>query len=172
MHGIYSQQRKYFAVTIDVFFHLIKKTVTIYPPSKERAEQEEVYEEVEQEQNHFIKKFHQLHTMGKRLLKRISIDSLCWQTSFGLGDAMQTGMGAGALWALKGGVVGFLSTYFALKKNVEIDVRPIFQGEGVYSEVKTTVSFRLFFIILSALPIYLYWREIKKKKGISNSASM
>ncbi len=175
IHGIYDKQRKFLVISIFIFFRAVKKTFTIYPPSKEATSQEiEEQNDVKESRgiNHFIKNFHQLHTMGKKLLKRISIDSFCWQTSFGVGDAMETGIAAGGLWALKGGVIGFLGTYFALKKNVEINVEPVFQGKGMYTELKMTVSFRLLFISLSAIPIYFYWRKIRKDRSESSGVSL
>jgi len=59
------------------------------------------------------------------LQKRIKIQSLSWETQFGMGDAAATGILSGVFWALKGCILSMIQNYFICKK-VSIDIKPYF----------------------------------------------
>jgi hypothetical protein len=78
-----------------------------------------------------------------RLIKKIHIREFSWQTKVGTGDASTTGMMCGGVWAVKGGVVGMLTTYTTVDVRPIIQVEPLFQQHDASTEIKCMLSVRV-----------------------------
>lgn len=111
--------------------------------------------------NNHIKNSSEIHTIVKKLLKPINIRSFSWETTFGTGEAHITGITSGVISGLKGIIIGILNMYFTFTKNIKINVYPVYQGKGIYSELKVKLSIQLFRIISSFILIYFSWRKMK-----------
>ncbi len=88
--------------------------------------------------------YYPLFNFGVRYLV---IERLDWSSSIGLNDAMYTAIGSGGLWALKGMLVGFLSSKSRLQ-DVNLQVEPDFNGEKVVSRLYCILKMRIVHIIL------------------------
>jgi len=75
------------------------------------------------------------------------IERLDWSSSIGLNDAMYTAIGSGGLWAVKGTLVGFLSSKSRLQ-DINLQIEPDFNGEKVVSRLYCILKMRIVHIIL------------------------
>lgn len=78
-----------------------------------------------------------------KVLSRINIHRLYWKTYIGTGDASATGILCGALWGMKGSIVGLITNYMNILQKPMIEVNPTFQEKRLYSECSGMVSARL-----------------------------
>lgn len=82
-------------------------------------------------------------SMANLLLNRLSIHQLKWITKGGTGEASSTGLTSGAVWAIKGALVGIVVEKSNLKCKPEIEVIPYFQYKYIESKMDCIVSIRL-----------------------------
>ncbi len=75
------------------------------------------------------------------------IERLDWSSGIGLNDAMYTAIGSGGLWAVKGMLVGFLSSKSRLQ-DINLQVEPDYSGEKVVSHLNCILKMRIVHIIL------------------------
>ncbi len=75
------------------------------------------------------------------------VERLDWCSGIGLNDAMYTAIGSGGLWAVKGMLVGFLSSKSRLQ-DINLQVEPDFNGEKVVSHLNCILKIRIVHIIL------------------------
>lgn len=118
-----------------------------------------------------LKKVVNLNVIVRKLLQRVTIKKFEWQTLIGLGDAAHTGMITGALWAIKGGIIGILSHYFRLKEMPVVAITPHFQAAVIQSRVSCIFQFRIGYAILAGLKLIKFWKggkpHIKRKNDYS-----
>ncbi len=79
--------------------------------------------------------------------KYLVIERLDWNSGIGLNDAMYTAISSGGLWAIKGMLVGFLSSKSRLQ-DINLQVEPDFNGEKVVSHLNCILKMRIVHIIL------------------------
>lgn len=79
--------------------------------------------------------------------KYLIIERLDWSSGIGLNDAMYTAIGSGGLWAIKGVLVGFLSSKSRLQ-DINLRVEPDFNEEKAVSRLYCILKMRIVHIIL------------------------
>ncbi|MEH7074746.1 DUF2953 domain-containing protein [Neobacillus drentensis] len=113
-----------------------------------------------------------LHKIVKRFLRKVTIKSFEWDTLIGVGDAAQTGTITGAIWALKGSLIGLLSHYLKLRVMPKITVTPHFQAAVIQTRITCIIQFRIGHAILAGLILLKHWRgglpHFKKKTNFGN----
>ncbi|UTR11392.1 DUF2953 domain-containing protein [Evansella sp. LMS18] len=117
-----------------------------------------------------LRKFEQLlnhvvgfHTIIRKFLKKVSMLKLRWVTQIGAEDAALTGSSSGAVWMIKGNVLGIISNYMRLKTAPEIEVIPYFQQIKLKTSLKCMVSFRIGHAILAGIKVL---RHMKKGRAL------
>lgn len=100
----------------------------------------------------------QLHEIVQSFLKKISIKKFEWHTLFGAGDAAHTGMLIGAIWALKGSILGIISKYLRLREYPDFTVTPHFQFTIVQSRISCIFQFRIGHAILAGIKLIKFWK--------------
>ncbi|MEJ9371808.1 DUF2953 domain-containing protein, partial [Schinkia azotoformans] len=123
----------------------------------------DVMEKVRQAKE-FLEHVVNLRGIMKRFINSITIHKLEWNSSFGLGDAAQTGMATGVLWSLKGSIVGILAHYMRLKTKPVLAITPHFLENVVRTKVICIFSFRIGHAILGGLRVVKYWKSTKGGK--------
>lgn len=93
--------------------------------------------EISLEKNETEKEEESMLGHGKKMLKelkerkkharKIHITHFSWETNFGTGDAVMTGMSAGGLWGMKGYVLSQLGHICTIKTKPEFTIKPDFQ---------------------------------------------
>lgn len=113
-----------------------------------------------------------LHQIVRKFLQKVTIKSLEWDTLIGVGDAAHTGMITGAIWALKGSLIGLLSHYFKLIVMPKITVTPHFQATVMQTRLSCIIQFRIGHAILAGLKLFKFWKgglpHFKKKTNFAN----
>lgn len=100
----------------------------------------------------------QLHTIVKKFLKKVSVKKLEWYSAIGIGDAANTGTGCGALWAIKGSIVGLISHYFNVEEMPKLMVYPNFQQVIVQTELSCMFQFRIGNAMLAGIKLVKFWK--------------
>lgn len=102
-----------------------------------------------------IEGFHQIF---KGFLRHMTVNRFEWRTRFGLGDAAWTGAATGAVWALKGNIVGLTAHYMILDAEPRLSVEPVWQAEDSETDLVCMISFRIGHAMGAALQIVKFWR--------------
>ncbi|WP_019909906.1 DUF2953 domain-containing protein [Paenibacillus sp. HW567] len=99
----------------------------------------------------------------KATLSHVQITKLDWSTDFSLGDAADTAVAAGALWGVKGSVIGWLSQQVRMKQAPRLFVVPVFQDELCFStEAVLTGKMSVGYACYAGLRLL---RRISKEEG-------
>jgi hypothetical protein len=99
-----------------------------------------------------------MQVIVSKFLKRVMIKRLEWHTLVGVGDAAHTGIITGAIWSLKGGVVGLLSNFLRLKEMPVLSVTPHFQMAIIQTRITCIFQFRIGYAILAGLKLIKFWK--------------
>ena len=98
------------------------------------------------------------HRILRHFLKKINITQVEWHSTMGVGDAAATGMLTGALWTIKGSVIGILSHYFRLLDNPNMSVQPQFQMAISQTSFKCMLHFRIGHAIIAGIKLLKFWK--------------
>jgi Protein of unknown function (DUF2953) len=98
------------------------------------------------------------HKIIRTFLKKVKIDHIHWKTLFGTGDAASTGTMTGAIWGLKGSIIGIISGYMRLQSPPSVEVIPSFQKAIIQTHFSCIIQFRIGNAILVGFKILRYWR--------------
>lgn len=104
-----------------------------------------------------------LHKIIRKFLKKVTIKQLEWFSVAGTGDAAYTGMLTGALWALKGSIVGIISHNMKLKVIPNIMITPNFQRAISKTTLRCMFQFRIGHAMLAGIKLVKYWKVGKPK---------
>ncbi len=74
------------------------------------------------------------HRILRHFLKKVNVTELEWHSMMGVGDAASTGMLTGALWTIKGSIIGIFSHYFRLLDNPEY-ISPATVSDGHFTNL-------------------------------------
>lgn len=130
---------------------------------KTRITPHDVIEKLRQAKE-FLEHVVNLRGIVKRFINHITIHRLEWSSSFGVGDAAQTGMVTGVFWSLKGGIVGILAHNMRLKTKPLITITPHFLETVVRTKLICIFSFRIGHAILGGLRVVKCWKNTKGGK--------
>ncbi len=99
-----------------------------------------------------------LHKIVRYFLRKISIKSLEWHSVIGIGDAAMTGTLTGALWAVKGGIIGLISHYMKLKEMPQMSIIPNFQRATSQTKLRCMIQFRIGNAMLAGMKLVKFWK--------------
>ncbi|MFP7299495.1 DUF2953 domain-containing protein [Neobacillus niacini] len=99
-----------------------------------------------------------MQVIVSKFLKKITIKQFEWHSLVGVGDAAHTGIITGALWTLKGSVVGMLSNFLRLKEMPVLSVTPHFQLAIIQTRITCIFQFRIGYAILAGLKLIKFWK--------------
>lgn len=109
---------------------------------------------------------HTLNLYGwmKQTLTKVECTELKWITRVGLGDAPETAITTGAVWAIKSSLLGFTIRYVKLTAKPHIDVIPQYNQKQFATELRFASRIRVWFAVIAGLR--LVYRAAKVKGGI------
>lgn len=107
----------------------------------------------------FLKHVVGFHTIVRKFMKKVSINSFKWETEIGTGDAALTGSASGLLWGVKGNVLGIMTNYLRLKTRPQINVVPQFQQMLLKTSFECMVSFRIGHAIFAGIKVLRHWKK-------------
>jgi hypothetical protein len=101
----------------------------------------------------------------RQTLTHVKCTEFRWETRLSLGDAAQTAMAVGTLWALKSSLFGYIFQYVRLDAKPHVSIQPQYQNEAEFSmELSCHTKIRIGSLLLSSL--LLLWRIMKTKDGL------
>lgn len=112
------------------------------------------------------------HKIIKRFLRRVKVTKFKWHTQFGLGDAALTGTASGAIWMLKGNIIGLIGHYTDLKTTPDLFIQPLFQVTHTQVQLSCMISFRIGYAMRAGFQIVKFWkgRQPTCQKNIQSRA--
>jgi hypothetical protein len=96
-------------------------------------------------------------------LRKITVHSFEWKTKIGSKDASICGILAGALWSVKGGVVGVIGQRMNLNKTPIISITPLFHQSTISTSLQCMISFRVGKAIYAIMQLVRYKEQYKLK---------
>ncbi|MGN8844569.1 DUF2953 domain-containing protein [Niallia sp. Sow4_A1] len=105
--------------------------------------------------NHVV----QFHRIVRSFLAKLTIKHIEWSSIVGLGDAAHTGMISGAIWAVKGSIIGIISNYMKLKDMPKINIYPQFQGMASETLFSCMIQFRIGHAMMAGIKLVKYWKD-------------
>ncbi|MFB3165633.1 DUF2953 domain-containing protein [Neobacillus sp. 179-C4.2 HS] len=94
----------------------------------------------------------------KKFMKKIVIKHFEWHSLVGVGDAVHTAIITGALWTLKGSIMGMLSHFLRLKEMPVLSITPHFQLAIIQTHITCIFQFRIGYAILAGLKLIKFWK--------------
>ncbi|ANE48009.1 hypothetical protein SY83_18845 [Paenibacillus swuensis] len=104
-----------------------------------------------------------LFGLGRKILARVRVTEFRWRTTVGLGDAVETAMTTGLVWALKGTLSGFALKYVRLIKRPELSVWPVYNKPHFTSELECRAQVRIG--VMMYYGVILLTRITKERKA-------
>ncbi|MEA1960059.1 MAG: DUF2953 domain-containing protein [Bacillota bacterium] len=98
----------------------------------------------------YVPRLHDISGLIKRLFRYTIIEELDWKSRAGCEDAMMTAISTGFLWALKGSVLGPLSSQCRVKK-VSLNVSTDYVNPMFFSTLTCILKIRIVHIIIIAV---------------------
>lgn len=142
--------------------------------SSEETEQQITPKKVKKSINgtkEFVQHVFHMNVIVRKFLQRMSIKQFEWHSLIGLGDAAHTGMITGALWTVKGSVVGLLSRYLKLKEMPNLSVTPHFQFTVIQTRLTCIIQFRIGYAILAGLKLIKFWKGGRPNLNMNTAPS-
>lgn len=99
-----------------------------------------------------------LNRIVKKFLKKVTIQTFEWHTTFGVGDAAATGMLTGAFWAIKGSIIGIISHFMKLSTMPSMSINPQFQFALSQTSISCIFYFRIGHAMLAGIKLLKYWK--------------
>nr|WP_066063482.1 DUF2953 domain-containing protein [Neobacillus soli] len=113
-----------------------------------------------------------MHVIVRKFFRKVTMKRFKWETMIGVGDAAHTGMATGALWSIKGGIIGLLSHYLKVKDMPELSVTPHFQAAVIQTRFTCIIQFRIGHAMLAGLKLIKFWKggrpRFKSKTNFAN----
>jgi hypothetical protein len=101
----------------------------------------------------------------RHTLTYVKCTELRWETRLSVGDAAETAMAVGALWAVKSSIFGYIFQYVHLDAKPNVSIQPQYKNEAEFSmEFSCHTKIRLGLLLFSSLQ--LLWRIIKTEDGL------
>ncbi|KGX93609.1 hypothetical protein N781_09840 [Pontibacillus halophilus JSM 076056 = DSM 19796] len=117
--------------------------------------------------NDFVKDVIGLHTIIRRFIRKIHVDSLTWDSHIGAGDASATGFLTGVAWGVKGSIVGTIANATTMHASPSLTLVPHYQMKISKTRFQCMFSFRIGQAIYALLQIARNMQHIRpnlKKK--------
>lgn len=99
-----------------------------------------------------------MHTIVRIFLKKVKVKNFEWHSQAGIGDAAHTGVLCGAIWTVKGSLIGLLSNYMKFEVSPTINVIPNFQQMTSKTSLKCMFQFRIGHAMLAGIKLIKYWK--------------
>ncbi len=131
----------------------VKKQITEKPSLKEKLHNLRVN----------IERGRYTYLLSKRYVcKKIKIENIDFNMSFGLDDAAHTGIATGAAWGSLYNIFGFVSSLFRVKSH-KFNITPVFDGECFVFNFDTKIKFSLSNILAIAFAVMVNYIKAKIK---------
>jgi hypothetical protein len=109
------------------------------------------------------------HTVHfKQLVKAVIVHVKCtefhWITRIGLGEAPETAIAAGTVWAIKTSVLSYLFKFMHLAANPSVSVQPQYNRFQFDTEIKTVMAIKMYRVLAGGVVLVI--RIVRARGGI------
>ncbi|GAE34146.1 DUF2953 domain-containing protein [Halalkalibacter akibai] len=111
-----------------------------------------------------------LHKIVRKFLKKVHVNHFRWHSDIGVGDAAHTAQLIGAIWALKGSIIGIVGNTMRIRKMPKLTINPHFQAMVSHTHLSCIISFRIGHAIIAGLMLLKHWR--RRPKRVRTNASV
>ncbi|MGE7765145.1 DUF2953 domain-containing protein [Peribacillus sp. NPDC096540] len=120
------------------------------------------------------------HRVIRHFLGKVQVIEFAWHSIVGTKNAAHTGVITGGCWALKGSIIGLLTTYLNFKIMPSYSITPDFQRKQANTSISCILQFRIGQAMVTGIKLLRYWKggraKFKSKKlaklsGDSNKQS-
>ncbi|MDF9760172.1 MULTISPECIES: DUF2953 domain-containing protein [Peribacillus] len=120
------------------------------------------------------------HRVVRQFTGKIQVKKFSWHSIVGTKNAAHTGVLTGACWALKGSIIGLLTTYFNFRIMPAYSITPDFQRWQANTSISCILQFRIGQAMVTGIKLLRYWkggkphfrsRKLAKLSGDSNKQS-
>lgn len=101
------------------------------------------------------------HKIIRHFLKKIQVKQFEWNSTIGIGDAAHTGVLVGSCWAIKGSVIGLLTTTLHFRVMPLVTITPDFQEQRAETAILCILRFRIGQAIMTGIKLLRYWKGSK-----------
>ena len=110
-----------------------------------------------------IKHVFGFHILVRKFLRKVKVKTFQWHSLIGTGDAILTGICVGGSYAMKGSIIGLLSSYMRFKKMPIYTITPDYAKPAASTSFFCIVEFRIGHAIVAGIKIFRYWKGGKVK---------
>jgi len=100
----------------------------------------------------------------RHTLTYVKCSEFRWETRLGVGDAAETALATGMLWAVKSTLFGYIFQYVHLRAKPKLTIQPQYNHMEFSTEFSCHARIRLGLLVFSML--VLGWRIIRSKGGL------
>lgn len=120
------------------------------------------------------------HKIVRQFAGKVQVKKFTWHSEVGTKNAAHTGVLTGACWALKGSIIGLLTTYFNFRIMPSYSISPDFQRWQANTSFSCILQFRIGQAMVTGIKLLRYWkggkphfksRKLAKLSGDSNKQS-
>ncbi|MGG3736034.1 DUF2953 domain-containing protein [Heyndrickxia coagulans] len=149
-----------------------KKPGVVYEKETKHAEQERnITPDVLEQRIEDVKKIAErvigLKEIAGKFIRNVQLRKFEWHTAIGLHDAAWTGIVAGSIWAVKGGILSLITTHLRVKTDPVLSVTPFFQYPISETQLKCMVKVQIGKAIIAAFKMLKYWRGGKAEIALT-----
>lgn len=106
----------------------------------------------------FLQHVVNFYSIFRNFLSKMNIKNVEWHTVIGVSDAAYTAIFTGAIWAIKGSLIGMISNYMKLKDMPKMTVTPYFQQTVSQTRFRCMIQFRIGQAMLAGLKLIKFWK--------------
>ncbi|KYC62799.1 hypothetical protein B4099_2675 [Heyndrickxia coagulans] len=149
-----------------------KKPGVVYEKETKHAEQErnitpDVLEQWIEDVKKIAERVIGLKAIAGKFIRNVQLRKFEWHTAIGLHDAAWTGIVAGSIWAVKGGILSLITTHLRVKTDPVLSVTPFFQHPISETQLKCIVKIQIGKAIIAAFKMLKYWRGGKAEIALT-----
>lgn len=105
----------------------------------------------------------------RKLLSKVELSNWNWNSRVGTGEAMSAALSCGALWSIKGLLVGTISRYVKVMNAPQVSIQPLFQQKVFVTEWSCQVQLKLGVLLLAGLYLLSNITMLRKTKHMMRS---
>ncbi|MFD0694886.1 DUF2953 domain-containing protein [Paenibacillus sp. GCM10027628] len=157
-------QFKSFAQGIMIKSETVNKTSTeLKDATKDHITKEKVVEFFKQAKIALVNTLN-FYDWMKQTLAKVQCTEIKWITRIGIGDAPETAITTGAIWAIKSSLLGFAAKFVQVQTRPRVEVIPQYNEPQFSTEFRLAGRIRVWFVLFAG--VRLLARAAKIKGGI------
>ncbi|KWW20060.1 hypothetical protein AS888_06480 [Peribacillus simplex] len=112
------------------------------------------------------------HRIVRQFTRKVKVKKFVWHSRVGTKNAAHTGMLTGACWALKGSIIGLLTSYLNFQIMPSYSVTPDFQRWQANTLISCILQFRIGQAMWTGIKLLRYWKGRKANFKSRNLARL